>query len=715
MADFVYKWTLGGSFADRQAFPVYGDALAVNWAKESEQKFFRQKVSGKIKFVGKDYADIMTDPIGQKFIVNLLKYQGGSLFVIFVGYFYKTDCEIDVDSQTIEATISIEDVYQEIINGLDKEFNLVKLAPAIENILITKRPLLQVYNLGDTEITCILSGMSWTQPCESISNASTLTGTYKFSHLAGWYKNVYSVIPPSGGWSPSDPQNLPNSFVATNGLDSGVRNGYYIEVVSYGETGTIYVTRQADNQRLWHCNYIPPLESPAELTMTSTFGYTSFKLVRRYVSLYARIVCDADSILGVNTVNLPATDITENTMNYKKVVGYNMSNVAYLYDEMSETPTELGQWDDGLYWKPYTPPAIVGARYFPICRNIWDSFSLWWSGSLYDWQIEEDGRVTYPFRDAYPLWSVISVLLNAIGASVTFAGNSTYSRFLYGDGGGVRGASFEPFITPKSNLISAEYDQAAQRGTITLRAVFDMLRDCFKCYWFVSGSKLRIEHIQYFRNGGDYYTTPIVGIDLTALYYSRSGKPVATGQNRYKYNKPETYGRIQWGWMDDVTAQFDGEPIDIVSPYVNKASVKDINISQFTSDVDYIIANPNEVSKDGFVLLGAVDDGNGNKSLPFVTFGDYSEYVLQNGYLSFLWLQRYYMYDLPAPDYEIAGESGTAIGVQRLIEQEVNFPAEFSPNLTKLVKTGLGNGMIESLSYELLSKNCKAKLSYEPS
>ena len=704
----VYKFYLQGV----QAFPVIGDAVAIDFEQESEQKFFRKKWSGKLTFIGADYTTIVSSSISTKFTLRVDMAYNAPTETIFEGHFYKTDCEIDEDAKTVVVTPSPDDEYNGILEGLEKEFNLVKLAPSIESLLITKRPIIQVYCSGDTEITCILSGMSWTQPCESETNGTTLTSTYKFTHLNGWYKNVYSVIPPEGGWANTDPSGIPNCFVATDQLDSDVRNGYYIEVTSAGGTETIWLTRDFDGQRLWWCNVTPPLESPAELTMVSSYGFSSFKLVRRYVSLYARVICDSDSILGVNTSDIPQNDITENTRNYKKVVGYNMPNVAYLYDEMSETPTELGRWDDGLYWKTYTPPAVIGARYFPICRNWWDSFSLWWSGSPNDWQIEEDGRVAYPFRDAYPLWSVISVLLSAAGAGVSFAGDTSYSRFLYGDGGNIRGASFTPYLTPKSNLVSAEYDEAAQRGNISLKQVFDMLRDCFRCYWFIDSGKLRIEHIEYFRRGGSYSTTPSVGVDLTTLKYTRTNKPLAYGQSAYKYDKPETYGRIQFGWMDDVTAQFNGSPIDIISPFVNKKSIEDITLSQFTTDVDYIIANPSEISKDGFVLFGAIDDGNGNKVLPFVQFGSNGEYDLQNGYLSFMWLQNYYMYDLPAPDYEIDGVSGTAIGTMPLKTQEINFPHTWIPNLMKLVKTNLGDGQIKRLSFELLSMNCKATLNY---
>ena len=63
--------------------------------------------------------------------------------------------------------------------------------------------------------------------------------------------------------------------------------------------------------------------------------------------------------------------------------------------------------------------------------------------------------------------------------------------------------------------------------------------------------------------------------------------------------------RYQFGWMDDVTQLFDGFPIDIVSKYVNPDNIENVEIAKFTSDVDYILLNPGEISKDGFVLMAA--------------------------------------------------------------------------------------------------------------
>ena len=155
-------------------------------------------------------------------------------------------------------------------------------------------------------------------------------------------------------------------------------------------------------------------------------------------------------------------------------------------------------------------------------------------------------------------------------------------------------------------MISLGYDQPAQKAPVTLKRILDMLRDCFRCYWFVDEqNQFRIEHISWFMRGGSYSGQPVVGRDLTTEFQTRNGKKLAFGTSQYQFDKPEMAARYQFGWMDDVTQLFEGNPIDIVSKYVNPDNIEQIDVSQFTSDVDYILLNPGEISKDGFVLLGA--------------------------------------------------------------------------------------------------------------
>jgi hypothetical protein len=172
--------------------------------------------------------------------------------------------------------------------------------------------------------------------------------------------------------------------------------------------------------------------------------------------------------------------------------------------------------------------------------------------------------------------------------------------------------------------------------------------------------------------------------------------------------------RYQFGWMDDVTQLFEGYPIDIISKYVNPDNIEQITISQFTSDIDYILLNPNEISKDGFVLMAGIEGNSGEYTLPYYNFQiNGNDHYLQNAYVAFCFLQRYYTYDMPAPRYSINGVEMTAIGTKRLKTQSLNFPTGTDPNLQQLVVTELGNGMIEKISVNLSSRNANATLKYD--
>lgn len=88
-----------------------------------------------------------------------------------------------------------------------------------------------------------------------------------------------------------------------------------------------------------------------------------------------------------------------------------------------------------------------------------------------------------------------------------------------------------------------------------------MLRDCFKCYWFIEDGKFKIEHIQYFRNGGSYSGGVVLSHDLTKELNLRNGKPWAFNTSEYSFDKVDLPERYQFKWMDDVTAAFEGLPI----------------------------------------------------------------------------------------------------------------------------------------------------------
>lgn len=709
----IYKFQLSAGDDTRQAFPVYKDDLAIEYALEQNQEFYRGKLSGKLTFQKDDYLFIQSKVFDTQFdVVISISYNGGQTWAVYwSGQFWKTDCEFNEDDQTAIVTPEVNDRYNAVLAGMDKEYNLIDLAPVIQPVKLDKRPMIQVYVPGQTVIGCFLSGMWWEQECNAIDNEDALTNTYHF------YKNkTRRIIDVLEKGSLDIPDVFMGEAVAQTNSYEFTNGAYKFKYVASSGTFSWQIIRVSDNTVLWFINRTTVPALPYELTLQSNVaaGVTgNVKVYLHDVSVLARYVTDVEQALGLTTYPIPDDDIVENNRNYSRVIGYDFPNTIFFSDVLSTTPTQWGIYQPGQYYVQYTSLIAGIAESFPVARSAWGRVSIWFAFDAFDWLMEESWRKEYTLKDTFPIWSVISVLLAKVAPGVTHEGTTDYSRFLY-DTNPITGIDQRLFIAPKSNLISANYDQPAQKAPITLKHITDMLRDCFRCYWFIDEqNRFRVEHISYFMRGGTYTSPPVVGIDLTKQVVTRNGKPWSYARNQYEFDKPEMAARYQFGWMDDVTELFDGYPIDIISKYVNQDNIEQIDISQFTSDVDYVLLNPSEISKDGFVLLGAqlVD---GEYKLPYVNFNiNYSEHILQNAWVAFIYLQQYYMFDMPARNVEINGVQQSVYGVKKLKTQTIKFPVLTEPDMFNLIKTGLGNGTIQKMSVNLSSRNANTTLKYD--
>ena len=74
-----------------------------------------------------------------------------------------------------------------------------------------------------------------------------------------------------------------------------------------------------------------------------------------------------------------------------------------------------------------------------------------------------------------------------------------------------------------------------------------------------------------------------------------------------------------WIRYSETTNTFAGFPIDVKSNYVQEGKKEEVRVSNFSSDVDYMLLSPGDFSQDGFALLGDTQIG-GKWKLPFVTF-----------------------------------------------------------------------------------------------
>lgn len=707
--------------------PVYKDDLAKEFELETNQRFYRTKLSGKISFIRDDYDYINNQPFETQFQLLIRKSNDGGRTWwqnYFKGKFFKTDCEFDADNKKCTVQPDPLDDYNDVLAGLEKEYNLITLAPKINRVLFDKRPLIQIYIPGDSVVSCFLGGDYWEQDANSVSDRNALINTYHFA-LCNLLKeiNVTGSSNPNVNGLYSGRMSIGANNTFTGTLYPNNNNGFTIRASQEYQPpffGIINyeIVRTSDNVVLFSYSRVSPGNQPwdnAEFDFTAVSGSgasgTPHAEMTTY-NIYARYLCDVEKIDDLTTYPLPTDDIVENNRNYHRAIGYAI-DVGYISNNFSAQPTEYGLADNGQYFAP--PYSIWGQKFFPIARSTWRYASIWFGFSLFDWILEEKARKQYTLRDAYPVASCISVLLKQFAPGISHEATAEYSQFLYGATNPISHQKFELLLTQKTNVLVGDYDRPAQKAPTTLQQLTNMLRDCFRCFWYIEDGKFKVEHILWFRNGGSYSANPGLTVDLTTLLNVRNGKTWGFASSKWSFDKVDMAERYQFEWMDDVTQPFEGSPINILSKFVTPGKIEEITVSNFTSDVDYMILNPSAISEDGFALFAAIRDSNNNLVLPYRTFSAQGvDFVLQNYILSFYYLQpTYYVYDLPARRVEINGSSMNAYGVERKKKQTVTYPSIDDPDPMKLVKTPIGSGQINKISITLHSRMNKVTLMYD--
>lgn len=597
-------------FVGTQCFPQYKDDLALDYELETNQRFYRPKLSGKISFVRNDYDWIMEQSFETTY--RLYIYKTNDLGVTWEYYyrakFMRTDLTINVDDKLITVQAETDDEYNDVIAGLEKEYNLIELAPEINDLLITKRPLIQVYIPGDSIVSCFLGGSYWEQDANAVSDLNALTHTYYFAEASILQEITVTLTGTPVGAKGLYTGKVVNDGNQKNATLTQMGGSYYIKYVRepYGNAYLhSYSLYNSAGTRLFGASGVSSEEYLTTQTLINSEGGGSTgtaKLDIFTTRVYMRYLLDVDTILGVTTYPIPNDDIVDNNRNYHRVIGYAF-DIAYMSTMFSDTPTQWGRTNDGKYFLP--PYSIYGSKFYPIARSRWINVSIWFSFSDMDDLFEKQGRKRYKLKDAFPLSSCIKVILKKF-SGITHEATAEYSQFLYGSYRPIGADKTTLMITQKSNILVGSYQQPAQKAPVTLQQITNMLRDCYRCFWYIENGKFKIEQIVWFKNGGSYGSSPVVNYDLTTLTNTRNNKAWGFNTSEYSFDKVNMAERFQFKWMDDVTTAFEGLPIEIKSKYVTPGKIENINIGNFTSDIDMMLLNPGSMSSDGFALFGGV-------------------------------------------------------------------------------------------------------------
>lgn len=612
-----YKFYISKNGGDKVEVNPHYKELNKKYAKESGQEFFRISLDGKIKLFGNDYEIVHNSSLEDHMIFTIDKYNraSGKWIEYYKGEFNKTDCKLDYEKKSCELKTTALDEYNDVVNKYENTYDLIKLAPAISKINLHKRSLMQVYVRGANSISNFFGGVYWESDVnEAIDNHNDLINKYYFSYIkAGneFYIRNASISDVNG------------VYAGTNGYWSKWNPGYTCKMELVDESSTPYrvrLYRNSDNLLLYQSEKKWDVSDPDnkyilrnDVKMVNVNNPNdTFIIESPFVyHIYRRLLCDVDSVEdseGIkNTYDLPSDDFVTDNRNYKKCIGLR-GGMFFCTSRAVDKPTKYGLNDYNQYFTNEFIPATTGiGRPLPISRNSWANASLWYVYDSYYSSFEQKLRKKYTLKDSYSIAAAIKALLKEIDPTLQHEATAEYSRFLYDTTVPMSMARFYVHITQKTNILKGEYDQPAQKAEVSLEDIMKMLRDCFRCYWYIEDGKFKIEHISFFMRGGSYSYNTNVQLDFTKLVDQFNKKLSSYFQSEVEYDKTDLNQRYEFGWMDDVTDLFGGVTIDVKSNYIQKDKTEEINISQFSSDVDYMLFNPSNFSDDGFALLCPIE------------------------------------------------------------------------------------------------------------
>lgn len=148
----------------------------------------------------------------------------------------------------------------------------------------------------------------------------------------------------------------------------------------------------------------------------------------------------------------------------------------------------------------------------------------------------------------------------------------------------------------------------ASIAKITLEKVLTSLRNTFNIKWTIKNNTLCIEHVTYFALNQ--------GRDL-------SNEAAQKGLCKYNYISDDLPQYERFTWANSVSPYFAGSDI-VYSGYCStRDKVEEYKNDCFTTDLDYVLSNPEDIENNGFFFMAAIEYNgalyvdDSNKALSF--------------------------------------------------------------------------------------------------
>ena len=722
----------------------YYKTLSKKIAKEAGQQFYRESLEGQIKFVGDDFLRIYNESINTEFIFRVWQDTGAQKVLYYTGTFTKVNCKFDLAKQVAEPKFKTADSYSKILDKYKDEYNLIELGIPVEPITCTKRPFIQLYCAGAGAVTNIHSGRSWETDTSSAIEAQSEIEKYGFSNI-DTFREIYVDAPGTpkvnGIYSRYEYEEVlddthvylkyyrwykENNLVGNNQHVRCVIQAiwsYTSRLIQFGiyseDDDKLLFEIPADDLNEIEAGRVWELKgNMTNYVFSATGNGSGFATVTKdfLYDIYGRIVHNKESVGKAIALD----DFAISNVSYKRVSNLPDDFIVRQSAHSTLIKTSYGVNDYGEYFTPQWLPTLFPTdKYLPIARSSWVNTSVWlaYEKSKID-SIDTNYGQTYILRDAFNIGEAIKLILSQIDSNVSHDFNSAYSQFLYDSNFTLPNISerFYIYATQKTNMIKGTYDQAAQTGKISLESIMNMLRDCFRCYWYIENNSLKIEHISYFLKGLTYGTTNIVE-DLTTLLDQFNKKPILLDQEGVEYDVSDLTRKYVFSFADESFLPFTDANLEVNASYIQQDKTEDISIQNFSADVDYMQISSEQITKDGFALLCPVSN-NSSLELPIrdiqvIENGRPYTTMIQNAFASWASLIELYLWDMPSTNIVSNVLSSISVyGLKECKTQEISIPFIIDLVPFDKIQTFLGEARISEISEDLDTGILKIKLIY---
>jgi len=740
--------------------PLYSK-LSLNWNVESGRVFGRTAIDTDLHFIGEDFDYIESIDINRNFVISVVRVVLGLSdyeATDFFGSFGKTDCRFDYVAHNCVPTIHALDPYTNLLAHLEDEFDLCKLEVPLTRVTSRVRPVIQLYCRGASVLTQCLGGTHWETEVQQLDDYNELIDKYHFGRVAincqlhVEMNGDYGIPSGTYTWSEADHRYVCdanpdfNYLVWLGSNQDGTYGVFMKQTDALKGYGFAYRGSGLDFEHDYipYTSYDVPAgrlgseEEPVQI-VDNVSAVGSVNVIGRMwfsgADCLARVVGNFSTFQGNAAFDIPSDDFAlESNRNYKKCYPYTQG-FFYESEDYTLTPNNYGlvaNYTDRYYTNENLPieGGLDGLKPIPICKYEWGATSYWYNFSADYVMMDETYSVDYQLRDCYTLLDLLKTLVGQIDPTIEVSEYS--SRFLLNRDPQqsflVNMPAWYLCFTQKSNVLKGDYDQAAQKAPIKLSELFDYLANQFNCYWalaWMGGTQWRLilEHKEYFDNGWLYNTQPAISDDLTSPAYKDlfAKKPLLYWQDACEYDMSGAAKRIEFNQSEDGTEWFKGLYVNFNNSYLVEASVQEKTTGIFSSDIDFMLIQPDKFGLDGFAVLGCfLSDGvySLTKSLlrVYKPNGYTHQAIVTNYFASFLSSEYWFLYgvagglvelyayaQLPVTQYELSYSART---VARLRTQNIRVPFFGVPSEGShysLVKTYRGAGIVIGVEHDTVA------------